>query len=81
MYLRVRGRNIEVYIDDILIKSTSVEGMIADIGETFSTLRRYDLKLNLEKCIFCVRSRRFLGYVAREGAMRPTPSKYKPYKI
>ncbi|XP_073014539.1 uncharacterized protein [Primulina eburnea] len=46
------GRNIEVYVDDILGKSWEVSCFIVDLEETFATLRRYDIKINPAKCIF-----------------------------
>lgn len=58
-----KGRNIKVYVNDILIKFTITNSMIIDIEETIITLRRYELKLNLEKCIFGVRSGCILGYM------------------
>lgn len=51
-----KGKNVEVYVDDILIKSITADTMIIDIKGTFATLRRYGLKLNPEKYIFGVRS-------------------------
>lgn len=56
-------RNIEVYEDDILVKSSRVEDSVGDLEETFVTLQRYGLKLNPSKCIFGVKSGKFLGYL------------------
>lgn len=75
-----RGRNIKVYVDDILIKSTTTEGMIADIEEIFDTLKWYDLKLNPEKCIFGVRSGCFLGYVVTDRGIEVNPTKVQALK-
>lgn len=55
-------QNIEVYVDDMLVKSTQATGHIADLKETFNTLKRYKLKLNLAKCAFKVSSGKFLGF-------------------
>lgn len=60
VFQKQKGRNIEVYVDDILIKATTANNMISDIRETFATLRRYNLKLNSEKYIFGVRVGVFL---------------------
>ncbi|GKE84906.1 reverse transcriptase domain-containing protein [Tanacetum coccineum] len=43
------GRNMEVYVDDLVIKSHTEEEMIRDINETFRTLRRINMKLNPKK--------------------------------
>ncbi|XP_073153586.1 uncharacterized protein [Henckelia pumila] len=49
------GRNVDVYFDDILVKSQDDLGLVIDLGETFATLRSYGVKLNPEKCAFGVR--------------------------
>lgn len=64
-------------MDDILIKSTTTKSMIVDVRVTFATLRRYDMKLNLEKRIFGIRSRQFLRYVVTESGIEVNPAKVK----
>jgi hypothetical protein len=49
-------RNVEVYMDDMLIKSKENEDHLADLKETFQALRGYNMKLNLGKCAFSVSS-------------------------
>ncbi|GJV96603.1 reverse transcriptase domain-containing protein [Tanacetum coccineum] len=46
------GRNLEAYVDDMVIKSASEEDMLLDIQETFDMLRSINMKLNLKKCSF-----------------------------
>ncbi|KAK4397356.1 hypothetical protein Sango_1572200 [Sesamum angolense] len=46
------GRNMEVYVDDILVKSKEARNHVEDLEETFVVIRKYWLKLNLEKCTF-----------------------------
>nr|GEX50840.1 reverse transcriptase domain-containing protein [Tanacetum cinerariifolium] len=46
------GRNIEVYIDDLVVKSHTEAKMLRDIGKTFRTLRKINMKLNPKKCMF-----------------------------
>nr|GEW60629.1 reverse transcriptase domain-containing protein [Tanacetum cinerariifolium] len=46
------GRNIEVYVDDLVVKSHTEAEMLRDIGETFRTLRKINMKLNPKKCTF-----------------------------
>ncbi|KAL0420237.1 UNVERIFIED_CONTAM: hypothetical protein Slati_3046600 [Sesamum latifolium] len=55
------GRSIEVYVDDMLVKSKKAEEHVKDLEETFSVLRKYKLKLNPTKCAFGVQGDRFLG--------------------
>jgi hypothetical protein len=57
------GRNVEVYADDMLVKS-KVEGChVLDLEETFQTLRHYSMKLNPAKCAFGVCTGKFLGFI------------------
>nr|GEW87565.1 reverse transcriptase domain-containing protein [Tanacetum cinerariifolium] len=55
------GRNIEVYVDDLVIKSHTEAEMLRDISETFYTLRKINMKLNLKKCTFGAVEGMFLG--------------------
>ena len=48
------GRNMEIYVDDMLDKSPGTEEHLTDLAETFDTLQRYGMKLNLAKCAFGV---------------------------
>ena len=57
------GRNVEAYIDDMVIKSKQVEEHLADLREVFSVLREHRLHLNASKCSFRVSSGKFLGYM------------------
>nr|GFB71620.1 reverse transcriptase domain-containing protein [Tanacetum cinerariifolium] len=57
------GRNIEVYVDDMVIKSHTESKMVRDIAETFQTLRKINMKLNPKKCAFGLAEGVFLGYV------------------
>lgn len=53
------SRNMEVYVDDMLVKSTQALSHIADLSETFKTLRDHKMKLNPAKCAFDVSSGKF----------------------
>ncbi|GKF50411.1 reverse transcriptase domain-containing protein [Tanacetum coccineum] len=48
------GRNLEVYVDDLVIKSRMEDEIVRDIEETFKTLREINMKLNPKKCTFGV---------------------------
>ncbi|KAK4386295.1 Transposon Ty3-G Gag-Pol polyprotein [Sesamum angolense] len=71
------GRNVEVYVYDMLVKSKEVKNHITDLEETFSILRKYRLKLNPGKCAFGVQGRRFLGFMATQRGIAATPLKIK----
>ena len=54
---------MEAYVDDVVIKSRVKEDLIADLSETFASLRRFGWKLNPEKCVFGVPSGKLLGFI------------------
>ena len=57
------GKNIEVYIDDIVVKSKMMSEHVEDLGNIFEILRKHKLYLNASKCSFGVGSCKFLGYM------------------
>ena len=57
------GRNVKVYVDDMLVKSLDEERHLDDLRETFDTLRRHQMKLNPNKCVFGVSLGKFLGFM------------------
>ena len=69
------GRMIEVYVDDLLTKSTKAEDHIANLTKTFNTLRAYKMKLNLAKCAFGVITGKFLGFLVTERGIEANPDK------
>ncbi|XP_073129118.1 uncharacterized protein [Henckelia pumila] len=71
------GKNIEVYVDDILIKTRTADQFITDLAQTFQTLRNYQLKLNPSKCTFGVRAGKFLGYMVTRRGIEANPEKFQ----
>nr|GEZ52700.1 reverse transcriptase domain-containing protein [Tanacetum cinerariifolium] len=69
------GQNIEVYIDDLVVKSHIEAEMLRDIGETFRTLRKINMKLNPKKCTFGAVEGMFLGYTVTLEGIKPYPDK------
>jgi hypothetical protein len=57
------GRNMKVYVDDMLVKSTESMNHAHDLYEAFEMLKQYGMKLNLAKCAFGVSFGKFLGYI------------------
>ena len=53
------GRNVQVYVDDMLVKSLRENDHLDDLQETFNTLRSYNMKLNPSKCVFVVTAGKF----------------------
>ena len=66
MFSKQIGRNMEVYVDNILVKSKEAKTHLEDLQETFNTLRRYKLKLNLVKYLFGVSLGKFLGFLVSQ---------------
>ncbi|GJW56795.1 reverse transcriptase domain-containing protein [Tanacetum coccineum] len=69
------GRNLEVYVDDLVIKSHTEEELLRDIKETFRTLRKINMKLNPKKCTFGAVEGTFLGYVVGPEGIKSCPDK------
>ena len=68
-------RNVEVYVDDMLVKSLDEGKHLDDLQETFDTLRQYNMKLNPNKCTFGVSSGKFLGFMVSHGGIEVNPDK------
>ncbi|KAL1204507.1 putative mitochondrial protein [Cardamine amara subsp. amara] len=64
---------MEVYIDDMLVKSLKLEDHILQLKECFETLNKYGMKLNPAKCSFAVASGEFLGYLVTERGIEANP--------
>ncbi|GKB93670.1 reverse transcriptase domain-containing protein, partial [Tanacetum coccineum] len=69
------GRNMEVYVDDLVIKSHTEAEMLRDVGETFRTLQKINLKLNPKKCTFEAVEGMFLRYTITLEGIKPCPDK------
>ena len=77
MFSKQIGRNMEVYVDDMLVKSRKAELHLDDLKETFDTLRKYQMRLNLAKCVFRVSSGKFLGFMVSQRGIKVNPEKVK----
>ena len=71
------GRNVEVYVDDMLVKSLNEGKHLDDLQETFDTLRQYNMKLNPSKCAFGLASGKFLGFMVSHRGIEANPEKIK----
>ena len=63
MFTHQIGRNVQVYVDDMLVKSLCENDHLDDLQEIFDTVRSYNMKLNLSKCVFGVTAGKFLGFM------------------
>ena len=71
------GQTMEVYIDDMLVKSLEVDEHISHLQQAFSTLRKYNMKLNTAKCSFGVSSGKFLGYILTHRGIEANPDQIR----
>ena len=71
------GRNLEVYVDDMIAKSKQASEHAADLRETFTTLRRHQMRLNPYKCVFGVTGGKCLGFLVDERGIEANPDKIR----
>ena len=71
------GKNIEIYIDDMVVKSKMVSEHLRDLQTIFEILRNYKLRLNASKCSFGVGSGKFLGYMITHRGIEVNPDQIK----
>ena len=69
------GRNMEVYVDDMIIKSMANETHLQDLKECFDTLRTHNMKLNPDKCTFALGAGKFLGFLVSQRGIEANPEK------
>jgi len=69
------GRIVELYVDDMLVKSLDEGKHLDDLQETFDTLRQYNMKLNSSKCAFGASLGKFLGFMVSHRGIEANPVK------
>ena len=69
------GRNVEVYVDDMLVNSQRDDNHFSDLRETFETLHSYNMKLNPGKYAFGVMAGKFLGFMVSQRGIETNPDK------
>ena len=67
------GRNIEAYVDDIVVKSRKADDLVADLRIAFDCLRAKGVKLNPEKCVFGVPRGMLLGFIVSQRGIQVQP--------
>ena len=78
--LKQLGRNAHVYVDDIVVKTEKRGTLLEDLIETFANLRRFQIKLNPEKCVLGVPAGQLLGFLDSERGIECNPVKIKAIK-
>ena len=71
------GKSIEVYIDNMVVKSKVVSEQVGDLRNIFEILRKHKLRLNASKCSFGVGSGKFLGYMVTHRGIEINPDQMK----
>ena len=69
------GRNVEAYVDDIVVKSKKTGDLVTDLKIVFDCLRAKGVKFNLEKCVFGVPRGMLLGFIVSQRGIKPNPEK------
>ncbi|KAM2403587.1 hypothetical protein ACFX1X_031329 [Malus domestica] len=77
MFAEQIGNSMEVYVDDMLVKSKHADQHITNLSETFTILKRYQMRLNPNKCAFGVGSGKFLGFMISQRGIEDNPEKIK----
>ena len=77
MFESLLGKNIMIYIDDMVVKSKMVSEHLGDLRIIFEILRNYKLRLNSSKCSFGVGSGKFLGYMVTHRGIEVNPDQIK----
>ena len=77
MFKSLLGKNIEIYIDDMVVKRKMVSEHLGDLQAVFEILRSYKLRLNASKCSFGIGSGKFLGYMVTHRGIEVNPDQIK----
>ena len=80
MFKSQLGKNIEIYIDDMVVKSKVESKHVNDLGNIFRILRRHKLRVNASKCSFGVGSGKFLRYMVTHCGIEVNPNQIKEIK-
>jgi hypothetical protein len=65
-FKRQLNKNVNAYLDDVVVKTRNFYTLIVDLEETFASLREYLWKLNPNKCVFGVLSGKLLGFIIKD---------------
>nr|ABA91954.2 retrotransposon protein, putative, unclassified [Oryza sativa Japonica Group] len=71
------GRNVEAYVDDLVVKTRNQEMLLSDLAETFESLRSARIKLNPDKCVFGVPAGKLLGFLVSARGIEANPEKIR----
>lgn len=75
IFVKQLERNLEAYVDDIVVKSTSTTSYAKDLANIFIEIRKYNIRLNIDKWIFSVQGGKLLGFMLILQGMGINPEK------
>jgi hypothetical protein len=75
VFAEMRGREVEVYIDDMIVKTKDNEDPSKDLESVFQRLRQYNLRLNPLKCTFGIEAGKFMGFMLTSRGIEANPDK------
>ena len=73
MFKDLIGKSMEVYVDDMLVKSKIAGDRIEHLNQMFNILRKHQMKLNSLKCAFGVKSRKFMSFMINQHGIESNP--------
>lgn len=77
MFAKYLGQSVEVYVDDMLVKTRTADQHVDRLAEMFAILRQYKMRLNPTKCVFGVESGKFLGFMVSQRGIEANPEKIR----
>lgn len=78
VFLEQIGRNMEVYMDDMVVKSSNLEKHLDNLREVLGQVKKFNMRLNPEKCSFGVQGGKFLGFMLTCRGIEASPEKCRP---
>ena len=75
MFSKQIGRNMKVYVDDMLVKSKEELAHLDNLKEMFVILKQFEMRLNPSKCVFGVASGKFLGFMVSQRGIEANSEK------
>ncbi|KAL4374768.1 hypothetical protein AHAS_Ahas05G0214800 [Arachis hypogaea] len=75
VFARHLGNLMEVYVDDMLVKTMDEANLLTDLSQVFNTIRAHGMRLNPAKCTFAIEAKKFLGFMLIQRRIEANPDK------
>lgn len=73
------GQNLEVYVEDMIVKTIKMPNHAEDLEDILQSSRKYDMRLNLASCSFGVQAEKFLGFILTRRSIEANLDKFLPF--